>query len=222
MTATRFKTRNRKRLKTAPTGVLKPGSAPKSAKNGAEIRQSTGSTTDHKRSPPPITIVGGSRGRCILTGLTGRAPKLEAPAPPIYEGGSAPCNPLRRSSPLATLLLSSWRLGTESQLSLRSLAASASDFVFAKVPGPRRSAGADFASLYLPHGSRRHACCLGTMGECGWLLEAARQHITFIPPAGPGSKRTSRRAPMALRSARLAAADYGNGRRRCPQALPVA
>ena len=26
---------------------------------------------------------------------------------------------------------------------------------------------------------------------------------------------------MALRSARLAAADYGNGRRRCPQAHPV-
>ena len=129
MIATRFKTRNRKRLKAAPTGVLKPGSAPKSGKNGAEIQRSAGSTTDHKRSPPEYTVSGGSR---------------------------------------------------------------------------------------------RHACCLGTMGECGWLLEAARQHITFIPPAGPGSRRASRRAPMALRTARLAAADYGNGRRRCPQAHPVA
>ena len=103
---------------------------------------------------------------------------------------------------------------------MHSLAASASVFVLWPNTRGRRSAGADFASLNLPHGSRRHACCLGTMGECGWLLEAARQHITFIPPAGPGSKRTSRRAPMALRSARLAAADYGNGRRRCPQAHP--
>ena len=58
------------------------------------------------------------------------------------EGGSAPCNPLRRSSPFPTLS-------------------------FAKVPGPRRSAGADFASLYPPHGSRRHACCLGLAGPTG-------------------------------------------------------
>jgi len=41
-------------------------------------------------------------------------------------------------------------------------------------------------------------------------------------PDQPGSKRASRRAPMALRSARLAAADYRNGRRRCPQAPSVA
>lgn len=88
---------------------------------------------------------------------------LGAPPPPIYKGGSAPCDPLRRSSPLATLLLSSWRLGTESQLSLRSLAALASDFVFAKVPGPRRSADADLASLNLPHNSLVGGCKTG-----GW------------------------------------------------------
>ena len=80
---------------------------------------------------------------------------------------------------------------------------SLSDFVFAKVPGPRRSAGADFATLYPPHGSRRHACCL-------------------VLPGQPGSKRAILRAPMALKNVRLAAADYGNGRRRCPQPLPAA
>ena len=151
MTATRFKTRNRKRLKTAPTGVLKPGSAPKSAKNGAEIQRSAGSTTDHKRSPPPITIVGGSRGRGILTGLTGRAPKLEAPAPRITKLGA-------------------YRLGGVAE-----------------------------------------------------LVETARDAtpVAWGLPVQPGSKRASRRAPMALRTARLAAADHRNGRRRCPQALPV-
>ena len=68
---------------------------------------------------------------------------------------------------------------------------------------PRRSAGADFATLYPPHGSRRHACCL-------------------VLPEQPGSKRAILRAPMALKIVRLAAADYRNGRRRCPQALPDA
>ena len=37
-------------------------------------------------------------------------------------------------------------------------------------------------------------------------------------PDQPGSKRAILRAPMALKIARLAAADQGNGRRRCPQA----
>ena len=41
-------------------------------------------------------------------------------------------------------------------------------------------------------------------------------------PGQPGSKRAILRAPMALKIVRLAAADYGNGRRRCPQALPAA
>ena len=41
-------------------------------------------------------------------------------------------------------------------------------------------------------------------------------------PEQPGSKRAILRAPMALKIVRLAAADYRNGRRRCPQALPDA
>ena len=42
-------------------------------------------------------------GRGLAPKSTGRTRWLEAPAPPIDEGGSTPCNPLRRSSPFPTL-----------------------------------------------------------------------------------------------------------------------
>ena len=58
------------------------------------------------------------------------------------------------------------------------------------------------------------------LGGVAELVGAARDAtpVAWGLPDQPGSKRASRRAPMALRTARLAAADQGNGRRRCPQA----
>ena len=114
-------------------------------------------------------------GRGLAPKSTGRTRWLEAPAPPIDEGGSTPCNPLRRSSPFPTLSSpkSRDRVGPLVRTSLRST-----------------------------HRTARDAT------PVAWGL-----------PDQPGSKRASRRAPMALRSARLAAADYGNGRRRCPKHL---
>ena len=71
-------------------------------------------------------------------------------------------------------------------------------------------------------GSRRERCVVGV----GWASVVARgtraTPVAWGMPDQPGSKRASRRAPMALRSARLAAADFRNGRRRCPHALPAA
>ena len=50
-------------------------------------------------------------------------------------------------------------------------------------PGHGRSAGADFASLYLPHGSRRHACCLGLAGPTGQQAgESESPHGSPIRP----------------------------------------
>ena len=122
---------------------------------------------------------GGRRlaGRGLAPKSTGRTRWLEAPAPPIDEGGSTPCNPLRRSSPFPTLSSpkSRDRVGPLVRTSLRST-----------------------------HRTARDAT------PVAWGL-----------PVQPGSKRASRRAPMALRTARLAAADHRNGRRRCPQAPPV-
>ena len=85
-----------------------------------------------------------------------------APPPPIHEGGSAPCDPLRRSSPLATASLSSLPFGKKNKFSLHSLAASVSD-IACKVTGPRRSADADLLGplrapadrFYLVFGRRR-------------------------------------------------------------------
>ena len=113
----------------------------------------------------------------MLPGLTGRARWSEAPAPPIYEGGSAPCDPLRRSSPFPTLSSpkSRDRTGRLVPTSLRSTLRSARDAT-----------------------------------PVAWCL-----------PVQPGSKRAILRAPMALKIVRLAAADFRNGRRRCPQAHPV-
>ena len=104
--------------------------------------------------------------RHLLPG-PGRSP------PPIYEGGSAPCYPLRRSSPFPTLSSpkSRDRVGPLVRTSLRST-----------------------------HRTARDAT------PVAWGL-----------PVQPGSKRASRRAPMALRTARLAAADHRNGRRRTPR-----
>ena len=67
--ATRFDTRCRKWPKLAPTRVLKPGSAPNSAKNGAEIRRSAGSTL-------PILSV--------------RRRIIRFPAAPVMGGGERP------------------------------------------------------------------------------------------------------------------------------------
>ena len=122
---------------------------------------------------------GGRRlaGRGLAPKSTGRTRWLEAPAPPIDEGGSTPCNPLRRSGPFPTLSSPKSRdcVGPLMRTSLRST-----------------------------HRTARDAT------PVAWGL-----------PVQPGSKRASRRAPMALRTARLAAADHRNGRRRCPQAPPV-
>ena len=62
---------------------------------------------------------------------------------------------------------------------------------------------------------------------CGlrFALPSARLATPRLLPGAAtptGQQAGDLRAPMALKIVRLAAADYGNGRRRCPQALPAA
>jgi hypothetical protein len=122
--------------------------------------------------------------------------------PPIYEGGSAPCNPLRRSSPFPTLSLpkSRDRVGPLMRTSLRSI---------------HRTTGGTRASRY----AARRVQAMGVAELVGAARDATPVAWLLAGPARAAAGASE--PPEELAQRPVAAAGKRIFRRRCPQAHPA-